>query len=255
MKRWTTALAAACALALASGAGATGDGLRLFPVSHGTGTIAAWRAQEGETDVAGSADQAVLLEKDSYADANSAAIHIVGIEGLPARNVSLSFEYRAKDGTCNTTDPRWALFVQGASGKQYEVNLGCKLAPTSAGSQSGWFRKTFTQPFVSAQVLRKGGADAMAGRVAALALVFDQSLGHVYVDNVHVQAKPVSQTWTFAGDNGGTNPPGGAPGFSPEQLSLLAQPQSADEQLTEDELLASLTAGEWAQIDAEATAS
>lgn len=254
MKRLTTALAAACALVLVAGAGATGDGLWLFPVSHGTGTVAAWRAQEGENDTAGGANHAVLLEKDTYADANSAAIHVVGLEGLPARFVSLSFEYRAKDGVCNTTDPRWALFVQGASGKQYEVNLGCKLAPTSSGSQSGWLRKTFTQPFVSAQVLRKGGADAMAGRVAALALVFDQSLGHVFVDNIHVQAKPVTQTWTFAGDNGGTNPPGGTPGFSTDQAALLATPYSADEQLTQDELFASLSADEWAQIQsAEAT--
>jgi hypothetical protein len=250
MRRITTALVAAGALALVGAAGATDDGLWLFPVSHGTDTIAAWRAQNGETDDQGLANQAVLLEKDSFAGDNSAAAHLIGLEGQPVRDVALAFEYRVRDGVCTPTDPRWALFVHGRSGREYEVNLGCTLAPKSAGAEPGWIRRTFARALVSAQVFRKGRSDALAGEVSALALVFDRSVGHVYVDNIHAQAR-VGNTWTFAGDNGGTTPPGGTPEFSPTQLALLAAPFSADEQLTQDELFASLSAEEWAQIDAE----
>ena len=134
------------------------------------------------------------------------------------------YEYRVKDGVCNTTDPRWALFVQGRSGRQYEVNLGCKVAPSSPGAQSGWIRKTFSRQLITAELLRKGGTDASTGQVTGLALVFDRSLGHVYVDNLRVIAKAANNTWTYAGDNGGTTPPGGAPAFTGEQVALLAAP-------------------------------
>ena len=250
MRRIISALVAACALALATAAGATDDGLWLFPAAHGTGTIAAWRAQEGETDVQGTANQAILLEKDVAAADTSAAAHVIGLEGQPVRVLTLAYEYRAKDGTCTVTDPRWALFVQGRSGRQYEVNLGCKVAPASAGAQPGWIRRTFSRAFVSAEVVRKGGSDALAGQVSGLALVFDHAIGHVFVDNVHAQAR-IANTWTFAGDNGGTNPPGGTPTFSAEQSALLAAPLTSDEQLTQDELFATLTPEEWAEVNAE----
>jgi hypothetical protein len=250
LRRIISALVATGALALVTAASATDDGLWLFPASHGTGTIAAWRSQEGEADSQGSANQAILLEKDAPAPDTSAAAHLIGFEGQPVRVLSLAFEYRAKDGVCGVTDPRWAIFVQGRSGRRYEVNLGCKLAPASAGSQPGWIRRTFSRAFISAQVLRKGGSDALTGQVSGLALVFDHAIGHVFVDNIHAQAR-IANTWTYAGDNGGTNPPGGAPAFSAEQTALLAAPYTSDEQLTQDELFATLTADEWAQVNAE----
>jgi hypothetical protein len=253
MKRIITALVAAGALALVAAAGATDDGVRLFPASHGSDTIASWRAQEGETDYQGNAREAVLLEKDAFAGNNSAAAHVVGLEGQPVRVLTLAFEYRLNDGLCNTTDPRWAVFVQGQSGREYEVNLGCTLAPKSPGAEAGWIRRTFSRQLISAQGFRKGGNDALAGQVSGLALLVDRSIGHVFVDNIRAQAKGVANTWTFAGDNGGTNPPGGAPDFSPAQAALVAAPYSADEQLTQDELFASLSPDEWALIDADPT--
>src|SRR5207248_2034490 len=98
MRRITLALVAAGALALIGGAGATDDGVWLYPVSHGTATIAAWKAQQGEQDDQGSAGQALLLEKDAFAGDNSAAAHVIGLEGLPVQVLGLAFEYRAKDG-------------------------------------------------------------------------------------------------------------------------------------------------------------
>jgi hypothetical protein len=252
MRGITAAIVAATALALIGAASATDDGLWLFPASHGTGTIAAWLAQSGEADDQGGGNQALLLEKDVDTGDNSAAAHIVGLEGQPVRNVTLAYEYGAK-GTCSATDPRWALFVRGVHGRQYEVNLGCKTAPSSPGAEPGWIRKTFTRALVSAEVLRKGGTEALNGTVAGLALVFDRSLGFTYVDNIHVQSR-TANTWTFAGDNGGTNPPGGgSAGFTAEQSALVAAPVTADEQLTQDELFGSLTPEEWAEIDTPAS--
>lgn len=254
MKRIISALVCASAFALAGTAGATDDGLWLFPASHGSGTIAAWKAQQGEADVQGNANQAILLEKDTAAADTSAAAHVVGLEGLRVTLLaSLSYDYR-RDGVCTLTDPRWALFVTGRSGRQYEVNLGCKTSLTTSGAEPGWLRKTATQAFIRAEVLRKGGGDALNGQVAGLALVFDHAVGQVYVDNIRVQVKGPGNVWTYAGDNGGTNPPGGgAPSFSADQTALLAAPLSADEQLSSDDLLASLTPDESALVNADAS--
>jgi hypothetical protein len=255
LKRIISALVCAGAFALAGTAGATDDGLWLFPASHGTGTVAAWQAQQGETDDQGSAAQAIVLEKDVAAADTSAAAHLIGYEGVQVRLLaSLAYEYRAKDGTCTVTDPRWALFVTGQSGRQYVVNLGCKTTPSSPGAEGGWVRKTATQPFIRAEVLRKGGTDALGGTVSGVALVFDRSVGHVYVDNIRVQGKGGTNTWTFGGDNGGTNPPGGlSPSFSADQAALLTTQLSADEQLSQDDLFASLTPDEWALVNEGAT--
>jgi hypothetical protein len=73
--------------------------------------VAAWRAQEGEADAAGAANQAILLEKDVAAPGTSAAAHVIGLEGQTVRVLTLAYEYRAKDGRCTVTDPRWALFA------------------------------------------------------------------------------------------------------------------------------------------------
>jgi hypothetical protein len=252
LKKVIAALACAGAFLLVGAAGATDDGVWLFPASHGTGTIAAWRAQEGEADDQGVANQAVLLEKDVAAADTSAAAHVVGVEGQQVRFlVSLAYEYRVKDGVCGVTDPRWALFVRGQSGREYVVNLGCKLTPSAPGAEPGWIRKNATQAFIRAETLRKGGTDAFNGEVTGLALVFDRIIGHVFVDNIRVQTRLVRNVWTFAGDNGGTTPPGG-PSFTANQSGLLAAPLSANEQLTADDLLATLTLDESAVVNADA---
>lgn len=252
MKRLIAALVCASAFLLVGAASATDDGMWLFPASHGAGTIAAWRAQEGEADDHGGANQAVLLEKDVAAADTSAAAHVIGAEGRAVRFiVALAYEYRVKDGVCGVTDPRWTLFVRGQSGREYVVNLGCKLTPSSPGNEPGWVRKTATQPFIRAETLKKGGTDAYNGDVTGLALVFDHAVGHVFVDNIRVQTRFVRNVWTFAGDNGGTTPPGG-PSFTPAQTGLLAAPLAGDEQLSADDLLASLTTDEWAVVNADA---
>jgi hypothetical protein len=244
-----SALVAAGALALVGAAGATDDGLWLFPASHGAGTVAAWRAQQGETDDQGSASQALLLERDSDVTDTSAAAHVVGLEGTQVGLIaSLAFEH-PKDSRCTLTDPRWALFLQGKGGREYEVSLGCQLGRPSSGAEPGWIRRTFARTVILAEVLKKQGT--VSDKLTGLALVFDRTVGQALVDNIRVRGKP-SNVWTYGGDNGGTTPPGGMPAFTTAQTALLAAPLTADEQLTEDELLGSLTPEEWAQINADA---
>jgi len=249
MQKLISALVAAGALALVATAGATDDGLWLFPASHGAGTVAAWQAQQGETDDQGSARQALLLKRDTEVPGTSAAAHVVGLEGTQVGLIaSLAFEHR-KDSRCTLTDPRWALFLQGKGGREYEVSLGCQIGRPSDGAEPGWIRRTFARTVILAEVLKKKGT--VSDKLTGLALVIDHTVGQALVDNIRVQAKP-SNVWTYAGDNGGTNPPGGTPAFTATQTTLLAEALTADEQLTEDELLASLTPDEWAQINADA---
>src|SRR4051812_19461771 len=139
MRSICTALAAAGARALVGAASATDDGVWLFPASHGADTTAAWKAQQGEADVQGLARQAVLLEKRSFAGNNSAAAHVIGVEGRPVQGLTMFFEYRVKDGVCNTTDPRWALFVPGPRGRPDARNprrQGAPPTPRAAGGRA-----------------------------------------------------------------------------------------------------------------------
>jgi hypothetical protein len=245
-------LAAAAAvlgvLVMPSGAFAALD-LKLHPVGQGKDTHASWAGGIGEADTTGNARQAFLLSNGSTDCDGSAAI-IRGVEDVPVNYMtSLSYEYR-KDGRCSQTDPRWTLFVQGKSGRQYVVNIGCAQSAPSTGNTPGWIRRTATQPFVRMQVLRKGGTDALAGKLTGLALAYDQTVGSILVDNITVKSKLGSQTWTSAADNG--NDPSGPDGFTAEQASLLAQPFSVDELTYVDDLLASATPDEWAAIQDDA---
>jgi hypothetical protein len=245
-------LAAAAAvvgvLALPSGAFAALD-LRLHPVGQGKDTHAFWVGGIGEADNTGAANQAFRLTNGDT-DANGSAAIIRGIEDVPVNYMtSLSYEYR-KDGRCSKTDPRWTLFVQGKSGRQYVVNVGCAEAAPSTGSTPGWIRRTATQPFLRMEVLRKAGTDALAGRLTGLALAYDQTVGSILVDNITVASKLGKQTWTSAADNG--NDPSGPDGFTDEQAALLALPFSIDELTYVDDLLASATPDEWAAIQEDA---
>ena len=245
-------LAAAAAvvgvLAAPSGAFAALD-LKLHPVGQGKDTHASWVGGIGEADATGAANQAFRLTNGDP-DGNGSAAIIRGFDGVPINVISsLSYEYR-KDGRCSKTDPRWTLFVQGRSGRDYVVNIGCAESAPSTGSTPGWIRRTATQPFVRMEVLRKAGTDALAGKLTGLALAYDQSVGSILVDNITVKSKLGSQTWTSAADNG--NDPSGPDRFTDQQTALLAQPFSVDELTYVDDLLASATPDEWAAIQEDA---
>jgi hypothetical protein len=250
------ALALGLVLAGAAAADTTGDVLTLFPVGGGSSTYAAWKAQEGRPDSQGMANQALYLQNLTPAPNTAAAAHVLGLENTPVTAlVSLAYEHRIP-GTCTRTDPRWALFIRGKSSKEYLVNLGCALTPGRPTTDPHWVQRVFTQPVIRAEILRqlgpKFGTDALAGRIARLALVMDRSNGFVYLDNIAVRSKIASKTWTYAGDNGNGIPGSPSPDFSAEEYTLLAQPIAADDpQFDEDVLMPSLTAEEQAAIQVE----
>ena len=241
------AIVAALAFTGAAVADETASGLKLYPTSQGQQTVGAWRAGVGEQDSQGIARQAVLLERDAADPGTSAAAQIDGVEGTPIQAlVNLAYDYQA-GSHCTATDPRWALFIRGKSGKRYLVNFGCKVTPASPGAEPGWIRRTATQPFIRSEIvvqLRRFGSkivtDALAGTVDSLALVVDRSVGSVLVDNIAVAAKPRSGFWTYAGDNGAGTPQG-PPVFDDEQIAMLAASVTAEELMTADEVNASLT--------------
>lgn len=224
--------------------------LKFHPNGGGAHSYASWKGQEGLPDSTGDANQGFYLEHGDAA-ADGAAGIVTGLEGIRVAFVTgLAYEYNVKSGTCGVTDPRWTLFIQGKSGKHYVVNFGCATAVPSPGSAPGWIRRTATQPAIRLLVLRRGGNDALNGTVTGLALAYDQKVGSIMLDNMTVATRLGSQTWTCAADNGEG---GGAPlGFTGEQLALLAEPLTADEQTTEDDLLAAATDEEWAAIQEDA---
>jgi hypothetical protein len=242
--------AAALATALILPSSAFALDLKFHPNGGGAHSYASWKGQEGLPDSTGDANQGFYLEHgDSSAD--GAAGIVTGLEGIPVTLVvGLSYEYDVKSGKCGVTDPRWTLFVRSRGGKHYVVSFGCATAVPSSGSAPGWIRRTTTQPAIRLELLRKGGADAANGTITGLALAYDTTVGSIMLDNINVRTREDSQTWTCAADNGEG---GAAPlAFTDEQLALLAEPLTADDQISEDELLASATEEEWAAIQEDA---
>lgn len=243
--------AAALVAALVLPSSALALDLKFHPNDGGAHSYASWNGQEGLPDSTGEANQAFYLEHGD-ASADGAAGIVTGLEGIPVTFVTrLAYEYDVKSGKCSVTDPRWTLFIRGEKGgKHYVVSFGCATAVASAGSAPGWIRRTTTQPAIRLEVRRKGGQDALNGTVTGLALAYDVTVGSIVLDNITVATRLGSQTWTCAADNGEG---GGQPlGFTDEQLALLAEPLTVDEQMSQDDLLASATEEEWAAIQQDA---
>ena len=234
-------LAALAALMLPAGA-AAGD-LTLHPVGHGEESYAHWDAKDGQVDSNGNAEQALYMQNTGRVF-TAAAAHVLGIEGLRANLlVGLAYEHRV-DSVCNRFSPRWAIFVQGRSGREYLANLGCATSPPTPAAP-GWVRRSWPQAVIRTALLRAGGNDALAGTITRLALVYDRTRGFAYLDNIFARSRFGSQVWTYAGDNGDqsrVNP------FSATEWELLAAAPTAYEEMTNDELLATLTDEEWALI-------
>jgi hypothetical protein len=237
----------ACALALAPSALA--DNVVLYPNSFGAHTVASWRAQEGQPDTVGGANQALWLEKDEGGSADHAAATVGGLEGQRADSLSgLSWERRV-DGDCNKLAPRWTLVVQGAkSGKQYVVRFGCAQSVHSPGSAPKWIRDNNPQALIRTRLLQAApGKDALAGTIVSLSIVYDQrsSTAYTVLDDIGVASRTAFNYWTCPADNAAAFP--GPPKFVGDDLSF--NPFSNSELMTLDELWPTMTA------DDQATAS
>ncbi|MFL6034786.1 MAG: hypothetical protein ACJ74I_06890, partial [Gaiellaceae bacterium] len=104
------------------------------------------------------------------------------------------------------------------------------------GSAPGWIRDINSQTLIRSRVLLAGSADALAGTIVSLSIVYDERGGHGYtvLDNVKVASRPGGTNfWTCAADNAATIP-GAAP--SPAADDLSVNPFSSADLLTLDEL-------------------
>jgi hypothetical protein len=250
---------AALALVAAGAAAAdtTGSVLTLQPVSHGAQSHANWQAQEGRPDSQGGADQALVLEAPGTPDTSAAAL-FRGYDGMRVRDLeSLSYEHRVP-ATCSKTDPRWTLFIHGSGAKTYLVNLGCGVTPAKPTDDSSWIKRVFTEKVIQAEIVRQVPkaltGDALKGTVEQLALVVDRTKGPAYVDNIQVDSRWTSKTWTYAGDNG-AGVPGSQPDFTADEQTMLAAPLPQEALWDEADVLASITPEERALIDEANTAS
>lgn len=232
--------AVACALALVPAALA-GNSAVLYPNSFGAHTSASWRAQEGQPDTVGGANQALWLEKQDDDASSFAAATIRGLEGQRVQSlVGLEWERRL-DGDCNKVAPRWTLVVQGAKGKQSVVRFGCAQSLHAQGSAPKWVRDVSSQTLIRSRVLQEGGTNAMAGTIVSLSIVYDRRGGRGYtvLDNIRVLSKPGGpNTWTGAADNAATLP---GPPPSPVGDDLSLNPFSDAALMTLDELWPTMT--------------
>jgi len=240
VKKFCTALAVALALACAPVAIA--GTVTLYPSSSGQQTVAAWRAQLGLPDTVGTANQALLLEKDTYVAGPAATAAFTGVEGSRAQLLTgLDWERRA-DTDCTKTSPRWTLVVQGAKKpRQYVVRFGCAQSGHAPGSAPGWIRDINSQTLIRTRLLQAGGTDALGGTIVSLAIVFDErgGSGRAILDNIRLLQKDIGpNVWTSAADNAEVVPGAGA-GVGRDDLSV--NPLSASEQMTLDEIWPTMT--------------
>jgi hypothetical protein len=172
--------------------------LTLHPSGFGAHSYASWKAQQGETDDGGGANQALYFQKQTLTATNAAGVAVVrGLEGRPASDLSgLEWQHR-NDGHCGAGAPRWNVTVSNM-GMQRTVFLGCAAAAHSAGDEPGWTRDTYSGMALSAQFMP---GDVIEG----LAIIFDegtdQGQGFVYLDNIKVSGNGFTKTWTRAADN------------------------------------------------------
>ena len=193
------ASAAALAIAPAWGAGSASD-LKLHPNGFGPHSYSSWKAQQGEPDSTGGANQALYFQKMTATTTNAAGVAVVtGLEGTPASDLQgLEWQHR-NDGHCGAGAPRWNVTVSN-NGTQRTVFLGCAAAAHSNGDEPNWTRDTYDGPALQAQFLP---GDVIEG----LAIIFDEGndlgqQGFVYLDNITVKTSSVTKVWTSAADNG-----------------------------------------------------
>lgn len=216
-------IAAAAVAALAFPASALAGTLTLHPAGFGTHSYAAWKAQEGEPDSHGSADEALYFQKETSTATFAAGVAVIeGIAGTPAAALTgLAWDHR-EDGHCGAGAPRWNLSLQDANGNHYTVFLGCYAAAHQEklpASGHGWCRDRQTQEAIGNEVFAQTGQQVDDLTITGLAIVFDEGTdtanpppvgcaqeqlagGFVYLDDVTVDlAGEPPHCWTAARDN------------------------------------------------------
>jgi hypothetical protein len=207
MHRLLTLLSAVILLVAVSVA-APGDKWTLHPSGFGVDSQAAWKAQEGRADAQGNANQALYFKKMTETATFAAGIAVVnGVEGLAVNALTALTWDRRTDGHCGAGAPRWNVGITGASGAQFTLFLGCAAATHTATDDAAWI----TDSYAGDAIVDIGGAnagltpeqiaDAKAGTIRSLAIVFDegtdQGPGFVVLDNITINQK----VWDSASAN------------------------------------------------------
>jgi hypothetical protein len=181
------------------------SGLTLHPSGFGPHALAAWRANEGEQDSRGNADQALYFQKFTATETFAAGIAVIkGLEGAPISALTgLEWQHRI-DGWCGAGAPRWDLFLDDAAGNHYTVFLGCAAAAHSPGDEAGWLRDTYGLAAITTAL---PGVDPAGLTIGGLQIVFDEGTtqfdlplgpGQTWLDNIVVNG----HVWTSPADNG-----------------------------------------------------
>ena len=196
------ALLAGLAIAvMAPAAQAARNDLVLNPNGFGRHTYASWKAQEGQSDTGGAANQALYLQKQTAtADPVAAIAFVAGLEGEEASVIqSLEWERRG-DSHCTERAPHWQIGLWDDQGEPDRVVLGCQAAVHTPGGAPGWVRDSFSAQAIAAAFGAQGAE--MDDEIRNLVIVLDEGPdrgpGFAYLDNIKVNDK----TWTYAGDNG-----------------------------------------------------
>ena len=190
--------------AAAFSSASAGADLKLHPDGFGKRAYAAWKAQEGEADNSGNANQALYFQKMTTTATEVAGVAVItGLEGEDASaRTGLSWEHRT-DGWCGAGAPRWDVFIAGASGAPHTVFLGCAAAAHTPGSTAGWIKDSYGAAAIATAIGTAAGGDLPA-TITGLSIVFDEGTdvplnpGFVFLDNITVNTK----TWTSPADNG-----------------------------------------------------
>jgi hypothetical protein len=196
MKRLFVAVAAT--LVFAAPAAAQQQQLRLDLSTVGKGARAAWKANTGLPDPTSNsrADHALVLEKRVATTEVAAAVATV--EGIAGTRVTAlaRLQWNRLNGThCTGGAPRWNLSITGASGAEYTVFLGCEAAAQTPGDHDAWTMGFWGSDEIRAQVSAQAGADALAGTLTGLAIVFDEGPDSVVLDNLVVTTATADGRW------------------------------------------------------------
>lgn len=177
-----------------------GAAFTLHPAGRGQQTYASWKANAGETDSGGMANQAIFMQKNS--DQPLQAVVVVrGFAGEPVTSLqSLSWDMPTggPGGTCDSW-PRWQLSVNSASDSS-PIQFGfCFSQVMSPGQEANWTRHTCAGTCLPTL------SDPNA-TIGSLAIVFARpSPDFVLLDDITVaQSGFGAHTWTSASDNGTT---------------------------------------------------
>jgi hypothetical protein len=187
---------------------AAADGWKLHPDGFGQKSLAAWKAQQGEPDAQGGANQALYFQKLVPTAVPAAGVAVFNVpDGTTVADITpLAFDWRV-DGHCGAGAPRFNLQYRNPPDTAVLTAFvgGCANMVQTPTADPRWIRASTALPTGAVFPLDPAHPPTAESVVVGLALVFDEGTdappnpGFVYLDNIQVG----TNFWTSASDNGG----------------------------------------------------